>query len=169
MTEQHSRKHFLWIWQLLFSNNFVLYFILGSSKTYSYAVLSSGNSNPTPKRVSEAEWKAEKGKLLFLFYRRFRNHTFRMFSVDFFLRNWGGGILLFKSDRLICLNTWTVTDSTFGLIQAYIILTQACESVVARLSVTRCCPNMDLCCCLIYANTKTELSETAETQPFPVC
>lgn len=169
MTEQHSRERFLWIWQLLFSNNFVLYFILGSSKTESYAVVSWGNSNHTLKRIAKAEWKkkAEKGKLLFLSYKRFWNHTFRMFSVGFFLINCGGKkILLFKSDRLICLNTWTTTDSTFGLIQAYIILTQACESVVARLSVTRCCPNIALCCCLIYAGSKTEL---AETQPFPVC
>lgn len=55
VTEQHSRERFLWISQLLFSNNFVLYFILGSSKTESYAVVSWGNSNHTLKRIAKAE------------------------------------------------------------------------------------------------------------------
>lgn len=95
-----------------------------------------------------------------LSHKRLWNLTYTLLLLSF-LETFSDKRIYLRLDNLICLNTWIIRDSPFGLVVTCTVHRQALGNAVSGLSVTRCWPNMGLCCCLNYTGSKTVLSETA--------
>lgn len=95
-----------------------------------------------------------------LSHKRLWNLTYTLLLLSF-LETFSDKRIYLRLDKLICLNTWIIRDSPFGLVVTCTVHRQALGNAVSGFSVTRCWPNTGLCCCLNYTASKTVLSETA--------
>lgn len=91
--------------------------------------------------------------------KRLWNLTYTLLLLSF-LETFSDKRIYLRLDKLICLNTWIIRDSPFGLVVTCTLDRQALGNAVSGLSVTGCWPNTDFAAVLTTLVPKL-LSETA--------